>query len=257
MRALMRRQLITGLRVTVLLIVLLGGIYPLAVWGVGRIAFRHQADGSFVSVKGKVVGSALIGQNFNDNDGNPLPQYFQPRPSAAGSRGYDSTSSGGSNLGPSNPNLIGNIGDPQNNPYRTPTDLYCVPVQATDKNNKAQVGAQGHPIYQKNPDGTYVCNPNTVPERVIAYRQFNGLSSTATVPVDAVTASGSGLDPDISVANALDQAPRVARTRHLNIDQILALVHNHTNARGWGFLGEETVNVLDLNIAIDRLAPSG
>jgi potassium-transporting ATPase KdpC subunit len=240
------------------LIVLLGVAYPLAVWGVGRIAFRHQADGSFVSVKGKVVGSALIGQNFLDKSGNPLPQYFQPRPSAAGSSGYDSTSSGGSNLGPSNPNLIGNnVGDPQNNPYRTPTDPYCVPVQATDKNNKLQVDAQGQPVYQKNSDGTYVCNPNTVPERVIAYRQLNGLSSTASVPVDAVTASGSGLDPDISVANALDQAPRVARVRNLNVDKIVALVHNHTNARGWGFLGEKTVNVLDLNIAIDQLMATG
>jgi potassium-transporting ATPase KdpC subunit len=254
----MRRQLLTGLRMAVTLIVLLGVAYPLAVWGVGRIAFRHQADGSFVSVKGKVVGSALIGQNFLDKSGNPLPQYFQPRPSAAGSSGYDSTSSGGSNLGPSNPNLIGNnVGDPQNNPYRTPTDPYCVPVQATDKNNKLQVDAQGQPVYQKNSDGTYVCNPNTVPERVIAYRQLNGLSSAASVPVDAVTASGSGLDPDISVANALDQAPRVARVRNLNVDKIVALVHNHTNARGWGFLGEKTVNVLDLNIAIDQLTATG
>ena len=254
----MRRQLFTGLRVTITLIVLFGGAYPLAVWGVGRLAFRHQADGSFVSVKGKVVGSALIGQNFNDKAGNPLPQYFQPRPSSAGANGYDSTSSSGSNLGPSNPALVGNnINDPLNNLYRTPADPYCVPVQATDKNNKAQVDAQGNPVYQKNSDGTYVCNPNTVPERVIAYRQFNGLGASASVPVDAVTASGSGLDPDISEANALDQASRVAKARHLSVDQIVALVHQHTNARAWGFLGEKSVNVLDLNVAVDRLSPLG
>jgi K+-transporting ATPase ATPase C chain len=247
-----RRQLVTGLLVTVSLLVLLCGIYPLAVWGVGQVAFRHQARGSLVKVNGKVVGSALIGQNFTDKNGNALPQYFQSRPSAAGTNGYDPTSSGGSNLGPSNPNLIGNnLGDPQNNPYRTPADPYCVPVPATDQNGKAVPG------FQKNPDGTYVCNPSTVPERAIAYRQLNGLAADAAVPVDAVTASGSGLDPDISEANALLQAPRVAGARHLSVPRVVALVHQHTSARALGILGEKTVNVLDLNVALDRLAPSG
>ncbi len=92
---------------------------------------------------------------------------------------------------------------------------------------------------------------------MIAYRQFNGLAPTATVPVDAVTSSGSGLDPDISEANALDQAARVARTRHLNVDAVIALVHQHVRSRAWGFLGENTVNVLDLNLALDRLTGSG
>jgi K+-transporting ATPase ATPase C chain len=258
-----RRQLLTGLLVTISLIVLLCGVYPLAVWGVGRIAFRSQTDGSFVKVNNKVVGSALIGQNFTDKDGNPLLKYFQPRPSATvdangNALPYNSANSGASNLGPSNPNLIGNnIDDPQNNPYRTPADPYCVPVQATDKNNTAQTDAQGNPVYQKNPDGTYVCNPNTVPERVIAYRQLNGLAADASVPVDAVTTSGSGLDPDISEANALDQAGRVAGARHLSATQVVDLVHRHTNSRAWGVLGENTVNVLDLNVALDRLSQSG
>jgi potassium-transporting ATPase KdpC subunit len=252
-----RRQLITGLLVTVSLIVLCCGVYPLAVWAVGRVAFHHQTDGSFVKYNGRVVGSSLIGQNFSDKDGNPLPQYFQPRPSAAG-KGYDSTSSGGSNLGPSNPVLIGNnIGDPQHNPYRTPADPYCVPVQATDKSGNPVTDKNGNPVYEKNSDGTYVCNPNTVPERVIAYRQFNGLPKTARVPVDAVTASGSGLDPDISEANALDQAPRVARVRHLDGPTVVALVHRHVRSRAWGILGENTVNVLDLNLALDRLSATG
>src|SRR5580704_15078522 len=108
----MRRQLFTGLLVTIVLIVLTSVVYPLAVWAVGQVAFRHQSDGSFVSVNGKVVGSSLIGQSFTDKNGDPLPQYFQPRPSAAGA-GYDSTQSQGSNLGPLNPDLIGNdVGDP-------------------------------------------------------------------------------------------------------------------------------------------------
>jgi potassium-transporting ATPase KdpC subunit len=253
-----RRQLLTGLKVTITLIVLLGVVYPLAVWAVGRIAFRPQADGSLVKVNGKLVGSALIGQNFVDGKGNPLPQYFQPRPSSAGTSGYDSTSSSGSNLGPTNPNLVGNnIGDPQNNPYRTPSDPYCVPVAATDKSRKPQTDAQGQPVYQKNPDGTYVCNPNTVPERAIAYRQLNGLPANAPVPVDAVTASGSGLDPDITEANALDQAGRIARARHLDVARVVALVRQHTNGRAWDILGENTVNVLDLNLALDRLSRTG
>ena len=107
--------------------------------------------------------------------------------------------------------------------------------------------------YARNPDGSYVCDPNTVPERAIAYRTFNGLPASAPVPIDAVTASGSGLDPDISVRNALDQAPRVARARHLPARQVISLVHRHAQGRQWGFLGEPTVNVLDVNLALDRL----
>jgi len=194
-----RRQLVTGLLVTVALLILCGGVYPLAVWAIGRVAFSHQTDGSFVRVHGKVVGSSLIGQNFTDKDGNPLAQYFQPRPSAAG-KGYDAMSSGGSQLGPSNPDLL-----------------------------------------------------KAVADRVAAYRQFNGLSSTVQVPVDAVTASGSGLDPDISVANALDQSARVARARGLPSARVISLVHAHTRDRAAGFVGEKTVNVLDLNLALDRL----
>jgi len=107
--------------------------------------------------------------------------------------------------------------------------------------------------YAMNPDGTYVCDPNTIPERAIAYRQLNGLSPDAPVPIDAVTASGSGLDPAISVANALDQAGRVATARHLPTSQVVTLVHRYTVGRQWGFLGEPSVNVLELNLALDRL----
>jgi K+-transporting ATPase ATPase C chain len=259
----LRRQLLTGLLVTVCLTVLLGGVFPLVVWGVGQVAFNHQANGSFVKVNGKVVGSSLIGQAFTDKDGNPLPQYFQPRPSVTvDSNGnplpYNAANSAGSNLGPSNPNLIGNnVGDAQDNPYRTPADPYCVPVQATDAKGNPQTDAQGNPVYEKNPDGTYVCDPNTVPQRVLAYRRLNGLPATIRVPVDAVTASASGLDPDITQANALLQANRVARARRLSVAAVVALIHQHVDNRAWGVLGEKTVNVLDLNLALDHLTPSG
>lgn len=156
----------------------------------------------------------MLGQEFTDSKGNPLPQYFQPRPSAAGA-GYDGSSSGATNLGPSNPLLIGFVagvntvglnGQPSAaNPFATKADPACVPVSP-----------QGIPVtspapgqkYAKTASGSYMCDTNTVPERALAYRQLNGLAPSAPVPVDAVTASGSGLDPDISVQNALDQAPR-------------------------------------------------
>jgi K+-transporting ATPase ATPase C chain len=261
----LRRQLLTGLLVTICLIVLLGGVFPAAVWGVGQIAFRYQADGSFKKVNGKTVGSALIGQGFGDKSGNPLPRYFQPRPSATGGSGYyDPTASGGSNLGPTNPKLVGFIpglntvgldGSPSaTNPFAGPGDPYCVPVD--DKGNPVTSPSPGQK-YQKNQDGGYACDPNTVPERSIAYRTLNGLAAGAPVPVDAVTASGSGLDPDITEANALDQAARVARARHVAESAVVDLVHRHTTPRAWGILGERTVNVLDINVALDQMTPSG
>ena len=149
---------------------------------------------------GRIVGSELIGQTWNDEQGGPRPEYFQPRPSAAGD-GYDAAASGGSNLGPSNRTLL-----------------------------------------------------DAVAERAAAYRRFNGLAAEASVPVDAVTASGSGLDPDISVANALTQAHRVARTRHLPEAVVVALVHTHTTDRAFGVMGEKAVNVLQLNLALDAVA---
>jgi K+-transporting ATPase ATPase C chain len=168
--------------------------------------------------------------------------------------------SGGSNYGPSNANLIGNqpkvnLGG-QPNVYATPADPYCVPVQATDKNGNDVTDAAGNAVYEKNRDGTYVCNPDTVPERVLAYRALNGLAASVKVPVDAVTSSGSGLDPQITVANARLQAPRVAQARHLPVAQVLTLVGQHTQGRQFGVLGEQTVNVLELNLALDRLAPT-
>src|SRR5262249_19693590 len=145
--------------------------YPLLVTGIAQVAFKHKADGSLVEVDGKVVGSSLLAQPFTDKDGNPLPQYFQPRPSAAN---YDPHYSTGSNYGPTNPKLVAR----------------CLKVEADD--------------------GSTSCDPNTVPQRAQAYRDLNRLDDNVKIPVDAVTASASGLDPDISVANARLQAPRVA-----------------------------------------------
>src|SRR5579871_3194779 len=260
----MRRQLITGLLTTICLLIVLTVAYPLVVWGVGRVAFPHQTDGSLVKADGKVVGSSLIGQSFLDKAGNPIPRYFQPRPSDAGN-GYDPTASSGSNYGPGNPLLIGfvpGVSTPQGpdhkplktNPYATVADPYCVPTDA--KGNPVTSPGSGQALARAS-DGSYVCDPNTVPERAIAYRQLNGLPASASVPVDAVTSSGSGLDPDISVANAMDQASRVAAARHLSRDAVVALINTHISSRGWGILGERTVNVLDLNLALDRLGSSG
>lgn len=260
----LRRQLLTGLLMTVVLTVLLGFVYPLAVTGISQLTMSHRANGSLVKVNDKVVGSSLIGQSFTDKDGNALVQYFQPRPSNAGD-GYDAMASGGSNLGPSNPNLIGNVpgvvtgddGKPiTTNPYSTPSDPYCVPVQATDKDGKDVTDKAGNAVYQKNKDGTYVCDPNTVPERAMAYRTLNGLAAGVKIPADAVTSSGSGLDPQISLANAELQVARVAHARHLTVAQVTDLVARHTQGRQLGVLGEQTVNVLNLNLALDRLAPT-
>ena len=193
------RQACACIAMLAIVTVVLGFGYPLAVTGISQLFFRHQANGSLVYVDGKLKGSALLGQNFTDTAGAPLPRYFQPRPSDAGA-GYDGADSGASNLGPSNPVLI-----------------------------------------------------KLVTQRAVAYREFNDLPKNAVVPVDAVTASASGLDPDISIANALDQAPRVARARRLPAARVIALVHQHTTQAQWGFLSEPAVNVLELNLALDGL----
>ena len=193
----LRAQLVPAVVLTVLASVVLGVAYPLATYGIGQLAFQHQADGSLISRGNQIIGSRLLGQSFTDARGNPLPEYFQPRPSAAGN-GYDATASAASNLGPSDPRLL-----------------------------------------------------DAIRERAAAYRAFNHLPADAAVPVDAVTASGSGLDPDISVANAELQSPRVAAARHLPPETVAALVRDHTTGRALGFLGEIVVNVVELNLALD------
>jgi potassium-transporting ATPase KdpC subunit len=249
-----RRLLGPAVALAIVLAVLTGLVYPVAVWAIGQATFSHRANGSFVTQNGKVIGSAIIGQAWNDKSGNPDPRYFQPRPSAVA---YNAAGSGASNLGPGDARLVGNLPGlnitTKKNPYATPTDPTCVPVQATDKNGKPVSDKAGNPVYEKNKDGTYVCDPDTVPQRLLAYRAFNTVPAGVKVPVDAVTASDSGLDPDISPANAMLQAPRVARARQLPVAQVIALIGAHTDNPQLGFLGEKTVNVLDLNLALDKL----
>ena len=260
----MRRQLLTALGMVIVMTLVCGLAYGLALTGIGEVAFGHQADGSFVEQNGKVVGSSLIGQPFTDSKGNPVPKYFQSRPSdAVTSSSTDNiTVSGASNLGPSNPLLIGFIpgvnsvgldGQPsKTNPFATPADPFCVPVDTTSAAAPVTSPTSGQK-YAKNSDGTYVCDPATVPERAIAYRSEFGLAPKAQVPVDAVTASGSGLDPDISTANADLQAPTVAKARHLPLATVQKLITDNTTGRSLGVLGDPGVNVLNLNLALDRL----
>ena len=186
-----------AIRAMLVCTLVLGIAYPLVVTGIGQIALPAQANGSLVrDGRGDVVGSALVAQSFADAKGKPLPQYFQPRPSAAGD-GYDGKASSGSNLGPSNPDLVTAI-----------------------RERKAQVAAF-----------------NRVPE--------------SAVPADAVTASASGLDPQISPAYAAIQVDRVARERGLSPERVGALVAAHTEGRALGFIGEPVVDVLALNLALD------
>jgi len=195
----------------ILLLTLLTGIaFPLALAGLAFPLFSHQAEGSLLTRDGAVVGAELIGQNFSS------PGYFHPRPSAAGD-GYDATASGGTNLGPANPKLRDGVkADP-----------------AVTGKSKSFTGVR---------------------ELAEEYRRSNGLPPGSAVPIDAVTRSGSGLDPHISPANAALQVPRVALERKLNEEEVRRLVDEHTQGRQFGFLGEPRVAVLPLNLALDQLA---
>ena len=235
----MRRQLAPALGLLLVLSALLGLAYPVVVWGIGQTAFHSKVNGSLVSRDGHVVASSLLGQNFLDSKGDPVPGYFQPRPSSAGA-GYDSTASAASNLGPGDPRLIAT----------------CLPVQATAKDGTPKVDAKGNPVYEKNPDGSKVCSPNTIPHRAKAYRKLNGLSAKAVIPADAVTGSFSGLDPSISIANARLQTARVARARGLSVAQVTRIVNDNTSGRVLGSLGEDAVNVVKVNLALDDLHTS-
>ena len=193
------RTLWVAVRAMAVFTVLLGVVYTLVITGVGQLILPWQANGSVVkNAGGEVVGSALIGQSFTDADGNPLPEYFQSRPSAAGD-GYDGAASSGSNYGPENEDLIAAITE-----------------------RKAQIA------------------------------EFNGVTEDQ-VPADAVTASGSGLDPHISPEYAQIQIDRVAEARNLPVEQLRDLVIANTQGRDLGYLGAPTVNVLQLNLALDKL----
>jgi potassium-transporting ATPase KdpC subunit len=185
---------------TIFFAVILCGVYPLVVFGAAKLFFPHQANGSLlVDKSGAIRGSALLAQNFTG------AQYFHPRPSAAGANGFDPTSSGGSNLGPTSSNLVANI-------------TANIATYRVDNNI-----ATNSPIYNM-------------------------------IPADAVTASGSGLDPHISPANAEIQVPRVAKARGISEEQLRKLVQQNTSGRDLGVFGEPRVNVMTLNFALDQLA---
>ena len=201
------RQHLAALRGLILFTAVCGVIYPLVIFGVAQAAFHNQANGSQVSYQGHVVGSSLLCQEFVNGKGDPLVQYFQPRPSDAVNAevktdyGCDPGFSAASNLGPNNPTQV-----------------------------------------------------QLVKQRQKAYAALNHVK-ISQIPADAVTASGSGLDPDISPLNADLQVNRVAAARHASPSAVRALVNRFVQGRTLGFLGEPTVNVLTLNIALDQKYP--
>ena len=188
MRSAISRQLVASVLMLLAVTLAFGFVYPLVVTGLSQLFFHKQANGSLVYSHGKLVGSALLGQSFTDSKGNPLPRYFQPRPSAAGA-GYDASSSGATNLGPSNPLLTGFVpgvntvsltgGPSAANPFATKADPSCVP---TDPQGNPVTSPSPGQKYAKTADGGYVCDPDTVPERAISYRQFNGLPAAPWCP---------------------------------------------------------------------------
>lgn len=188
----MLKQLLPALKMTIVITVFTGLIYPSVITGICQLVFKNQADGSLVIRNGQVTGSLLLAQNFT------RPEYFHARPSAAGNDGYDPTASSGSNLGPTNQKLYD------------------------------RVKAAAEQFRKENPD-------------------YSG-----PIPADALTASGSGLDPEISPANAAAQAARVAKARDRTIAQIQSVISALTEGRDLGFLGEPRINVLKLNLALDE-----
>jgi K+-transporting ATPase ATPase C chain len=190
-------RLWTAIKMTIVLTILTGIIYPVLMTAMSETIFPYQAKGSLISRNGHVVGSELIGQNFS------APNYFHPRPSAAGDHGYDAGNSGGSNLGPTNKSLI-----------------------------------------------------DTARQRLKAVLEQNPGVTAADVPISQITASGSGLDPEISPAGAMMQAARVAKARGMSDQVVMNLIRTHTRTRWAGVLGEPGVNVLELNLALDDLSGS-
>ena len=190
----MRKNLITSFLYTIVTGVLLGILYPLLMTGLAKTLFPWKANGQLVTKNGVIIGSRIIGQSFSGAD------YFHSRPSAAGPNGYDASSSGGSNYGPTNKKYVNRVaGD-------------VVPLQA------------GKP--------------------------------SGSVPIDLVTTSASGLDPDITPAAAAFQIPRIAKARGFTKEKVKELVAKHTQSRQFGFLGEPSVNVLELNLDLDSAAPA-
>ncbi|MCI4063968.1 potassium-transporting ATPase subunit C [Micromonospora sp. R77] len=284
-------QHLAALRALLVLTVLLGLAYPLALVAVGRLpGLAERTDGSLVTAHGHPVGSALIGQSFTDAAGNPVPRYFQSRPSAAGD-GYDPTATAASNLGPED--IVDTLAtDPEGSrrslltqvcarsraigefegvdgarPYCTADGVGAVlavfrrdgltgPATRVVSVNQAAPATpflsdyEGVPVEPATPGEDYRATGATI----VAIR--GAAPADPAVPADAVTASGSGLDPHISPAYAKIQVARVARERGADPAAVQRLVEEHTSGRTLGFLGAPAVNVLELNLALDETLPA-
>jgi K+-transporting ATPase ATPase C chain len=243
---------------TIVLAVLVCGVYPLLVWGITRLpGLRHKADGSLIyAADGKTpVASSLIGQNFAD------AKYFHPRPSAAGS-GYDPTASGGSNLGPTSAKLLNGTTKPSTQPATAPSAPPAVVVDYDGvklrtllyaQDNGIDIAELSQPLKSfQNDKGEY-----DQAKLVMAFSDDKNpltFRTAAPIPADAVTASGSGCDPHISVANAMIQVARVAKARNVSAEDVHKLVEANTDGRDLGVLGEPGVNVITLNLALDARA---
>jgi potassium-transporting ATPase KdpC subunit len=286
------RQHVAALRMLIVFTILLGIGYPLFITLVAQIpGLQSRADGSQIKVGGKVVGSKLLGQSFVDKNGNPLVQYFQPRPSAAGD-GYDPTASSASNLGPESivdtlpdPSVKGDTGTQSlltqvcsrslaigklegvdgSRPFCTPDGVGTVLAVFW-----SGPGYHGHitrvvSLNQTAPAKPFMATYKGVPVQLAKFGEDyskgqvvpirGNAPSRPVVPADAVTASGSGLDPEISPAYARVQEARVAKARGVSVAQIAAVVDKYKKGRDLGFLGEPRVNVLQLNIALDKTYP--
>jgi len=286
------RTLVASLRMLLILTVIVGIGYPLLITAIAQLpGLKSRADGSLITHDGKVVGSRLLGQNFTDDSGEPLVQYFQPRPSAAG-HGYDPTATSASNLGPESvvdvlpdPAVKGDTGKPSlltqvcarsqavgqldgvdgARPFCTPDGVGAVLAVFY-----AGPGYHGPitRVVSLNQTGTATPFLNEYKGVRVELARFGEdyragqvvpIRGTAparpVVPADAVTASASGLDPEISPAYAKLQEPRVARARGITVAQVDQLVRTYREGRDLGFLGEPRVNVLQLNLALDRLYP--
>ncbi|OWV08858.1 K+-transporting ATPase subunit C [Micromonospora wenchangensis] len=284
-------QHLAALRALLVFTALLGVAYPLALVAAGRLpGLDAKADGSLLTVDGRAVGSALIGQSFTDADGNPVPRYFQSRPSAAGD-GYDPTASAASNLGPesvvdtlaadprqSTRSLLSQVcarsravglldGVDGRRPYCTPDGVGAVLAVFRADGLTGRI-TRVVSVNQTAPATPFVASWQGVPVELAQpgedYRAAGGLVTPVrgdapehpAVPADAVTASGSGLDPHISPAYAAIQVARVARERDADPAVVRRLVAEHTTGRALGFMGAPAVNVLELNLALDRNLPA-
>ena len=286
------RQLSAGLRMLLILTVIFGVAYPLAITLIAQVpGLKGRADGSTISLNGKVVGSKIIGQSFTDSDGNPLVQYFQSRPSAAGD-GYDPTATSASNLGPES--IVDTLPDPS---VKGDTGTQSLLTQVCSRSlaigklegvsgarpfcTSDGVGAvlavfwsgpgySGHitrvvSLNQAAPAKPFLVSYKGVPVEVAKFGEDYAKGQVVpirgdaparpAVPTDAVTASGSGLDPEISPDYAKLQEARVAKARNISVSQVAALVSKYQVGRDLGFMGEPRVNVLQLNLALDEQYP--